>query len=181
VRLAETFEVPVDLALVYEFVNSVDHRSFVYRGVRNAGGDELSDRAGLRAWLTDRQLLTGRSAVSAPDLDTARTLRAALREAIARHGAGSDATTTAGVFATLPLITAVDDHGRLPLRPAAAGAVATALSALLIQATTASATGRWQRLKMCNAVDCRWIFFDASKPANGRWCNTDIAPADPSP
>ncbi|MGH3991637.1 MAG: CGNR zinc finger domain-containing protein [Pseudonocardiaceae bacterium] len=27
---------------------------------------------------------------------------------------------------------------------------------------------------MCGAPDCRWIFFDASKPGTARWCETDI-------
>jgi predicted RNA-binding Zn ribbon-like protein len=27
---------------------------------------------------------------------------------------------------------------------------------------------------MCGASDCRWIFFDTSKPGNARWCETAI-------
>jgi predicted RNA-binding Zn ribbon-like protein len=32
--------------------------------------------------------------------------------------------------------------------------------------------GDLERLKTCASDDCRWIFFDRSKPANRRWCSS---------
>ena len=33
-------------------------------------------------------------------------------------------------------------------------------------------TRRLERLNPCASDDCRWIFFDRSKPANRRWCSS---------
>ena len=51
---------------------------------------------------------------------------------------------------------------------------ASSLSGVLVEAVTARATGRWARLKMRGAPDCRWIYYDASKARTARWCETDI-------
>jgi predicted RNA-binding Zn ribbon-like protein len=34
--------------------------------------------------------------------------------------------------------------------------------------------GHWDRLRMCAAEDCGWIFFDASRNGRGRWCATRV-------
>jgi predicted RNA-binding Zn ribbon-like protein len=33
-------------------------------------------------------------------------------------------------------------------------------------------TARLERLKVCSSQECRWVFFDRSKPGNHRWCST---------
>jgi predicted RNA-binding Zn ribbon-like protein len=35
-------------------------------------------------------------------------------------------------------------------------------------------TDRLARLKTCASEDCRWIFFDRSKPANRHWCSSNL-------
>ena len=34
--------------------------------------------------------------------------------------------------------------------------------------------GTWSRLKVCAADDCRWIFYDRTKPGRGRWCEPEL-------
>jgi predicted RNA-binding Zn ribbon-like protein len=35
-------------------------------------------------------------------------------------------------------------------------------------------TDRLARLKTCASEECRWIFFDRSKPANRHWCASNL-------
>jgi predicted RNA-binding Zn ribbon-like protein len=34
-----------------------------------------------------------------------------------------------------------------------------------------AAAGTWDRLKICAAPDCRWVFYDVSRNGAGRWCS----------
>lgn len=172
--LAARLGVPDDVALVYEFVNSLDLRAFTHRGHRNLGGDELASVGGLRAWLGERKLIVDADPVSAADLAVARVVRARLRAAIAAHGGPGGLGGESGVLdRRLPLDVVADPGGRLGLRPRSSGARG-ALGLVLVEAVSASAAGRWPRLKICGATDCRWVFFDASKPGTARWCETEI-------
>ncbi|HEY6422478.1 MAG TPA: CGNR zinc finger domain-containing protein [Pseudonocardiaceae bacterium] len=183
VGLAGKLGVPEDVALIYEFVNSVDHRSFVYQGHRNVGGDELCTTGGLRTWLSVRGLLPGADGlvVSAADLAAARSLRGELRDAISTHATDtsepeaetSSRPASSQVERLFAVWVGIDAQGRPSVRPRGDG-VRAALSLVLIEAVFAHATGRWQRLKMCLAPDCRWVFFDKSKPRTARWCETEI-------
>lgn len=65
-------------------------------------------------------------------------------------------------------------QGAQPALQAAGSDVELALGNLLVAAITSRAQGTWLRLKMCAADDCRWIFFDHSKPHSARWCATDV-------
>jgi CGNR zinc finger len=86
----------------------------------------------------------------------------------------SDRQALARVCRGFPLGVGVDDHGQLTLHPRTARGDRGSLSGVLVEAVTASATGRWARLKMRGAPDCRWIYYDASKARTARWCETDI-------
>jgi predicted RNA-binding Zn ribbon-like protein len=44
------------------------------------------------------------------------------------------------------------------------------LGAVLTELQCAAVTGRLDRLKMCASEECRWVFYDRSKPGTGRWC-----------
>jgi predicted RNA-binding Zn ribbon-like protein len=37
------------------------------------------------------------------------------------------------------------------------------------------AEGEPERIKICQNVDCRWVFFDRSKNRSRRWCENDTA------
>jgi predicted RNA-binding Zn ribbon-like protein len=33
--------------------------------------------------------------------------------------------------------------------------------------------GRLERVKICDSDECRWVFYDRSKPGNRRWCSSE--------
>ena len=63
-KLSEKFPVPDDVALLYDFVNSVDLRHYVEQGVAHDPGDELATPAQLQDWLQARGLLKRGARVS---------------------------------------------------------------------------------------------------------------------
>jgi hypothetical protein len=56
-RLSEKYAVPSELALLYDFVNTLDERHYVENGVAHAGGDEIETPRLLEAWMRERGLL----------------------------------------------------------------------------------------------------------------------------
>ena len=57
-----------------------------------------------------------------------------------------------------------------PARPAPAGGLGNVLAELYRLAET----GKLDHLKLCNSDECRWMFYDHSKPANRRWCSSAL-------
>lgn len=167
---------PAGLAVLLEFLNSRDERRFAVHGMRHRGGDELTTTAALAGWLSGRGLIDGGTAASAADLRQAHALREGLRGALAgRSDAHWDGLPTANEnLAGLRLRIEFGTDGTPLLSPVAGGAVQAALTALVASAATAAADGSWQRLKMCAAPDCRWVFYDASRNAMGRWCSMRV-------
>jgi predicted RNA-binding Zn ribbon-like protein len=162
--------VPAKLALVYDFANTLDERTFG----SHAPGDrrDLIDQPdALRGWLAARGFPV--LALTHDDLGRARELRAALRAAIASNlepdVRASARAAIGSVASRLPLLVGMDEDGRPTLQPARSG-LEGALASILAQVMSAAADDAWARLKMCSALDCRWVFYDASKPRTGRWC-----------
>src|ERR1700722_14732990 len=56
-RLSEKYDVPQELALLYDFVNTLDRRRFVEQGVVHAGGDELATPREMESWMRRHGLL----------------------------------------------------------------------------------------------------------------------------
>jgi predicted RNA-binding Zn ribbon-like protein len=46
-----------------------------------------------------------------------------------------------------------------------------ALGAIAAAAVPLTVDGRWDRLKICPADDCRWAFYDRSKNRFRHWCS----------
>ena len=46
-----------------------------------------------------------------------------------------------------------------------------ALGAIAAAAVALTVDGRWDRLKICPADDCRWAFYDRSKNRFRHWCS----------
>jgi predicted RNA-binding Zn ribbon-like protein len=161
---------PGRLELVRAFVNTLDIEE---------GTDELSSPAGLDRWLGERGLTgdTGTRA-SEHDLRQAIVMREALRDVLGAHVPGQDADAAAvgrlrSVAAALPARLAVLDSGAV--RPAPGGdGPAAGLAELLLIAAEAATAGSWSRLKVCNADDCRWAFYDRSPTRSGCWCSMAI-------
>jgi predicted RNA-binding Zn ribbon-like protein len=158
---------PGQLELVRAFVNTLDIE---------AGTDDLAERAGLRRWLAATGLPSP-GEVTAADLREAIVVREALRAVLRAHVTGT--VETAGlaglrdVAGRLPIRLAIADDGS-PAAVPDGTSVAASLSAILLIAAEAAATGTWQRLKACGADDCQWAFYDRSPTRSGCWCSMAV-------
>ena len=173
-RLSEKFAIPSDLALLYDFVNSLDVRRYMEQGTAHDPSDELATPARLRDWLQARRLLEGGVNVSEAEHREALRLRDALRNLIAappqaRSAAAEDLVSLAHNF---PLEIAVAADGVLGLRPVATRAT-SGLGQVLVELVRLSDDGRLERVKTCDSDECRWVFYDRSKPSNRRWCSSE--------
>jgi predicted RNA-binding Zn ribbon-like protein len=173
-RLAKKFHVPSELALLYEFVNSLDLRHYTELGRQHQPKDELGAAALLEAWMRERGLLDVRAHVSSRAYRTALGLRAALREylQVAPEDRSTHAQTVAQLnecSSGLPLVVAVSPSGEVALDPTPGG---SGLARVLGEFHLLAVTGRLERLKTCSSEECRWVFFDRSKPGNRRWCSS---------
>jgi predicted RNA-binding Zn ribbon-like protein len=164
------------LAVLRDFLNTRDERSFTVRGTRHREGDELATPAALAGWLAGRGLIHAGTPAGDADLHEAHALRGALREALAsRAGQGREGLANANqTLAGLSLRVELGADGTPRLTPVAGGAVPAALSRLAASAAAAAADGSWQRLKMCAAPDCRWVFHDTARNGLGRWCSMRV-------
>lgn len=146
---AEFHRVPAPLVPVFDFVNTLDARSF--------GGRSTSDD--LPDWLGEH---TEDEAALAVRLRTAlRRLTEANRDGTAAKPGDFDA-----LAAELPLMARVG--GLAPIDGGCRGRLEELLASVVI----ATADGSWARMKTCGAPDCQWVFYDHSKPRNARWCST---------
>ncbi|MDB6103157.1 MAG: hypothetical protein JWO52_3156 [Gammaproteobacteria bacterium] len=176
VKLSKKFLVPAELALLYEFVNSLDLRQYAEKGKQHEGHDELGTAGQLEEWMRERGLLDARVHVSAQAHRMALELRAAIRDYL--QVAPEDRSARSQVVAQLneissafPLVVAASHGGRVTLDPApGSSALARVLGEMYLLAVTA----RLERLKMCSSEECRWVFFDRSKPGNRRWCSAAL-------
>lgn len=160
------------IELLLDFLNTLDERTFIRHGRRHTGGDALSTVHDLTGWLAGNRLIPAGTPASAADLTAASALRDALRTAL-KLRACPGAQTAAGplntVLAGFPLHARLSPAMTLELAPAGHG-VSAALAAIAA-AAAAPAGGTWERLKICAATDCRWVFYDTSRNAAGRWCS----------
>ena len=172
--LSETYGVPPELALLYDFVNSLDERRYVENGALHNGGDEISTPRLLLKWMRTRGLVGVAARIETVDHRAALDLRQALREFLRsppdqRHRVKTTARKLTAVSRAFPLAVAVSDAGSVQLVPMPDS---NALGRVLAQMLILARTDRLDRLKSCACDECRWIFFDHSKPANRRWCSS---------
>jgi predicted RNA-binding Zn ribbon-like protein len=174
-RLSEKFAVPEELALLYDFVNTLDRRFFVEQGIAHAGGDALATPQLLEAWMRRHRLLRPGARIVAEEHEKALALRGALRSFLEhapadRHDTGATRALTAA-SRDFPLMVIAARDGRVGLEPAPG---ASALGRILAELYRLGETDRLARLKACASEECRWIFFDRSKPANRHWCSSAL-------
>lgn len=175
-RLAKKFAVPPELALLYEFLNSADLRSYIEKGVQHLHSDELETQGQLDAWLHDRGLLAKGETVSATDHRRALELRKAMRSflELSPDSRASEQPLTKSLNRVLefyPLAAKIMQAGKLTLQPASE---ANRLGRVVAEFFTLAESGRLDRLKMCSSDECQWVFFDRSKPGNRRWCSSQL-------
>jgi predicted RNA-binding Zn ribbon-like protein len=173
-RLAKKYAVPGELALLYEFLNSVDLRTYVEKGVQHVPSDELGEPAQLEKWMRERGLLASGESITLADHRRALELRSTLRtflqilpnSASTVRERAEDLNRASNSY---PLVVKVSKAGTLKLQPAHG---AYGLGQVLAQFYALAETGRLHRLKMCSSDECHWVFFDRSKPGNRRWCSS---------
>jgi predicted RNA-binding Zn ribbon-like protein len=173
-RLSRKYGIPAEIALVYDFVNSLDLRRFVHHGVQHVTRDELETPEQLSEWMASRGLLIPRTTLSKSAHAQALRLRAVLRDYIQLEPgeARRDRAVVKALnemAAQFPLVVDVDARGKLGVSPSQRNGVGS-LAAVLGELEHVAAAGRLDRLKMCASAECRWIFFDRSKPSSRRWC-----------
>lgn len=173
-RPSETYAVPPELALLYDFVNTLDERRYVEGGVAHTGGDEIETPRMLEAWTRERGLLRKGEHVDAREHEAALELRGSLRDFLAerpehRLEAKKAARHLTAASRKFPLMLTVSDQGKVELAPIPGS---NALGTVLAQMMMLAETGRLARLKTCASDECHWIFFDRSKPANRHWCSS---------
>jgi hypothetical protein len=78
-RLSKKFAVPAELALLYDFLNSLDLRQYTEKGQQHEGHDELGSVGQLEEWMRERGLLEKQAHVSAHAHRMALKLREAIR------------------------------------------------------------------------------------------------------
>lgn len=161
--------VPAELWLVESFLNSVDVES---------GEDDLDSLPRFRRWLAAHGRESAGRRAGEEDLTLARKVREVLRDEVRRHHPG--VKTPAGhhrrlnaVAGDIGLRAAFTEEGDVILRPAATGVVGM-LGEILATVVTAGTAGTWERLKLCSADDCQYVYFDASKNASRRWCSMAV-------
>ncbi|MGW2561452.1 CGNR zinc finger domain-containing protein [Streptomyces sp. NPDC001514] len=148
---------PGGLALVESLVNTLNVET---------GADALDTADGRAAF--------GLSEDQVPD---ARELREALRAAClahAGHRAPGDVAALDRLLSDAPLLVGVDGAGAAALRPADPASLVSRVAAAI---ATAAAEGTWQRLKACEAEDCRWAYYDRSPAGRSRWCSMAVCGA----
>lgn len=172
------FNVPDELADLYDFTNSLDVRHFTHHGVQHEQADELKGSRELAAWMTERGLLRTGAKVTPEMLATALRLRTDLRaylqcDPTERRKNRRVISALNEALKPFPLVAEAGDARGLTLQSARDDALA-GLSVVVAEFYNGSVNGTLDRLKMCAAEECRRVFFDRSKPATRRWCMSTL-------
>ena len=177
-KLSDKFSVPGDVALLYDFVNSLDLRRYVEKGRAHLASDELATPAQLDAWLQARDLSDPGTHCAADNHQDGLALRAALRSflELTPGDRATDAFAAArlnAAAANFPLFVAALQGGGVVLRPSRLSA-SSGLGNVLAEFQRLAETERLGRVKACASDECGWIFYDRSKPGNRRWCSSTL-------
>jgi predicted RNA-binding Zn ribbon-like protein len=175
-RLAKKYAVPSGVALLYEFLNSADLRTYMEKGERHTPSDELETPVGLENWMRERGLLRKNESITVADHRRALKLRDALRAFLRlppdyRRKVSECAERLNKISELYPLAVRVQSAGAPILRPVRAG---NGIGQVLAELLSLTQSGNLDRLKTCASNECQWIFFDRSKPGNRRWCSSLI-------
>lgn len=175
-RWSAQYDVPQELALLYDFANTLDCRRYIEQGTAHTGGDELATPQQMDAWMRKHHLLQPGGHVDPADHRRALVLRDALRAFLESPPADRRQDAAAARLLTsasteFPLTLSIGRDGAVALQPAPGS---SALGRVLAEIFALAVTDRLARLKACASEDCRWVFFDRSKPANRHWCSSSL-------
>jgi predicted RNA-binding Zn ribbon-like protein len=172
------FQVPDELARLYDFANSLDVRRFTHHGVQHVQGDELVGPRELAVWMSQHGLLAEGTKITAAMFDSALQLRAGIRTYLECDPAERRKDTEAvqslnKAMEFFPLVAVARGDRSMTLGACRRDALA-GLSLIVAELYDGSVNGTLGRLKMCAAEECRRVFFDRSKPATRRWCMSTL-------
>ena len=175
-RLSETFDVPDRLALLYDFVNTLDLRRYSEHGIAHVASDAIATPELLEIWMRERDLLDLRQTIGRAGHDQALALRAALRALFGLKPADRATETTicrqlTDAAVQFPLAVRMQAGKGLALKAAGASSVSK-LADVLAELQNLENEGGLDRIKTCASDECGWIFLDRSKPASRRWCSS---------
>jgi len=161
--------------LLYDFLNSLDLRSYVHKGVALSENDELATTVRLADWMSARKLLKAGSRVKREEHSKAIKLREALRSFFqmppdARLDDLSANARLNKLFLDFALVMNLSKSLEQPLRPAPGSSI---LSLIVAEFSRLAESNQLDRMKMCASDQCHWIFYDVSKPGNRRWCSSE--------
>lgn len=156
-----------DLGLVQAFVNTVDVLP---------GTEELRDPNTLRSWLVANALMGEDEPVDESDLKHAHAVREAMRAVIGGNNGRPvypvEVATLNEAAGASRLRMRFGGDGKPRLEPEATGPVG-AMGRLVATLYSAMQEESWERLKLCNDDNCRWVFFDRSKNHSSCWCSME--------
>jgi predicted RNA-binding Zn ribbon-like protein len=176
-KTSRKFQVPDELANLYDFANSLDVRHFTHHGVQHPQSDELAGPRELGAWMSQRGLSWTGARITPAMFDTALQLRASVRcylecDPVERRRNKDALGALNKAMSLFPLV--VETRSDRMLLQAARGDGLAGLSSVVAELYDGSVRGTLDRLKMCAAEECRRVFFDRSKPATRRWCMSTL-------
>jgi len=148
-KLSDKYAVPRELALLYDFVNSLDRRRYVEGGVAHTGGDEIETPRLLETWMRERGLVRRGQHIDAEDHRAALELRKTLRDYLLtppeqRRKARETARQLTAASERFPLVVAISDKGSVELAPIPGS---NGLGNVLAQTMSLAETGRLARLR----------------------------------
>jgi predicted RNA-binding Zn ribbon-like protein len=172
------FQVPDELANLYDFANSLDVRHFTHHGVPHEQGDQLTGPRELADWMSQRGLLFTSARTTSAMFDTALQLRTGVRaylqcDPTERRRNKNAVQALDAAMRLFPLVAETRNDRGMVLRGARGDALA-GLSVVVAELYDGSVRGTLDRLKTCAAEECRRVFFDRSKPATRRWCMSTL-------
>ncbi|RKT87060.1 Conserved protein containing a Zn-ribbon-like motif, possibly RNA-binding [Saccharopolyspora antimicrobica] len=134
--------------------------------------DALRDLTDARQWLRDHDRQD-----AADELDeSARLELVRAREAIREHLAGTGSAQL-NDYARRLLGAPRWQSGRIVVPVGGESAVERMIGDLVVALVVADLSGKPGRLKVCQAEDCRWLYYDRSPGNNSIWCSMDICGA----
>lgn len=175
-NLSEKYDVPQQLALLYDFVNSIDLREYVEKGAVHIPGDDLGTIEQFERWMRNRKLLSRNANLNRADHERALNLRNAIRAYLEtppeeRAKDRRCALKFNQACQAYPLKVEISPSGSITLQP---NAEFNGIGLVLAQFFMLANAGNLDRLKMCTSNECHWVFFDRSKPSNRKWCSSSL-------
>ncbi|BFH63233.1 MULTISPECIES: CGNR zinc finger domain-containing protein [Paenibacillus] len=160
-----------ELEMIADFYNTHDRRM---RFENDPGVEHLNRPEDLKRWLERYHLISKEDEVNDQDLNIAIQLRNETRKMIVNNvfdGQGDAADTLKELNELLNSFNFTfrftgEHEELLPLQRGGR----KGLGHLLVLIFELRRQKMWNRIRVCSAADCQWVFVDRSRPGTGKWC-----------